>query len=328
MPKLEEGNFWIRATLPTSISLDAVRQVRRHACAGSSAAASSTRRSRATHPKHEEVITVVSQLGRPDDGTDVAGFQNIEFFAPLKPFDEWPRGLTKDTLTEEINGELSKAFPGVVFNFSQMISDNVEEAVAGVKGENSVKVFGPNLEDNEKNAKAIMAIMSKVEGVKDLGMFESLGQPNVKIVPDRVACARYGLNTGDVDAVVQAAVGGQAVTQVYEGEKHFDLTVRWQGPYRMRHRGHPRDHRRDPNRRQRPARPDREHLAAGRPVGHLPRGRRAGTRRSSSRVRGRDLSRHHRRAQARSSKIPRCDKRSAQASPTTRTSSGPARSTS
>jgi len=231
MPHLEEGNFWIRATLPTSISLTqsakyvgTMRRIIRGCPLDETKPCD--------HPKHDEVLTVVSQLGRPDDGTDVAGFQNIEIFAPLKPFDQWPHGLTKDALTEEMEGELALAFPGVVFNFSQMISDNVEEAVSGVKGENSVKVFGPSLEANEKNGHAIVDTMTKVDGVKDLGMFESLGQPNVKIVPDRVACARYGLNTGDVDAVVQAAIGGQVVTQVYEGEKRFDLTVRWLAPYR------------------------------------------------------------------------------------------------
>jgi cobalt-zinc-cadmium resistance protein CzcA len=231
MPHLEEGNFWIRATLPTSISLTQsakyVGTMRRiiRGCPRDETTP-------CDHPRHDEVLTVVSQLGRPDDGTDVAGFQNIEIFAPLRPFDEWPKGLTKDKLTEELNGELAAAFPGVVFNFSQMISDNVEEAVSGVKGENSVKVFGPSLEENEKNGHAIVDTMTKVDGVKDLGMFESLGQPNVRIVPDRVACSRYGLNTGDVDTVIQAAIGGQAVTQVYEGEKRFDLTVRWLPQYR------------------------------------------------------------------------------------------------
>ncbi len=127
------------------------------------------------HRTHPEVITVVSQLGRPDDGTDVSGFYNIELFAPLKPFDEWPRGLTKEKLTDELNKELTEAFPGVVFNFSQMISDNVEEAVSGVKGENSVKVFGNDLESNEKIADAIVDVMGKVPGIKDLGTFQSHG---------------------------------------------------------------------------------------------------------------------------------------------------------
>src|SRR6202034_4812473 len=120
--------------------------------------------------RHPEVLTVISQLGRPDDGTDVAGFQNIELFAPLKPFDEWAPGLTKDKLTDELSAELAKSFPGVVFNFSQMISDNVEEAVSGVKGENSVKVFGPDLRPNEANAHSIVNVMNDVQGVKDLGM--------------------------------------------------------------------------------------------------------------------------------------------------------------
>src|SRR5579872_239509 len=113
---------------------------------------------------HPEVASVVSQLGRPDDGTDVAGFNNVELFAPLKPFDEWPRGLTKEKLTEEVSAGLEHAFPGVLFNFSQYISDNVEEALSGVKGENSVKVSGPDLKVNESKAEQIVDVMSKVRG--------------------------------------------------------------------------------------------------------------------------------------------------------------------
>jgi cobalt-zinc-cadmium resistance protein CzcA len=232
MPKLEEGNFWIRATLPMSISLEqSSRYVGRMrsivlGCPDESAPCDSA------HRKHPEVLTVVSQLGRPDDGTDVAGFQNIEIFAPLTPFNQWPHGLTKATLTEDLSRELSAAFPGAVFNFSQMISDNVEEAVSGVKGENSVKVFGRDLEQNEENANSIVDVMATVPGIKDLGMFSSMGQPGIVITPDRALCARYGLNTGDVEAVVQASIGGQAVTQVFEGEKRFDLTVRWLAQYR------------------------------------------------------------------------------------------------
>ena len=233
MPKLEEGNFWIRATLPTSISLQqSAKYVGRmrailRGCPVEEGAVCNER-----DRKYPEVLTVISQLGRPDDGTDLAGFQNVELFAPLKPTDEWRKGITKDALTEELSKTMADAFPGVVFNFSQMISDNVEEAVSGVKGENSIKVFGPDLVANEKNADDILEVMQTVQGVKDLGMFRSLGQPSIKIVPDRKACARYGLNTGDVEAVIQAAIGGQAVTQVFEGEKRFDLTVRWLEPYR------------------------------------------------------------------------------------------------
>jgi heavy metal efflux system protein len=219
MPKLEEGNFWIRATLPMSISLEQSSKY--------------VARMRGILRQHEELTTVVSQLGRPDDGTDVSGFYNIELFAPLKPFSEWPRGVTKESLTEQLSKELQEAFPGVVFGFSQMISDNVEEALSGVKGENSVKVIGPDLRVNESKADGIVDVMNDVRGVKDLGMFHSLGQPSIKITPDRRMCARYGLNTGDVEAVVQAAIGGQAITQVFEGEKRFDLTVRWLPAYRV-----------------------------------------------------------------------------------------------
>jgi heavy metal efflux system protein len=232
MPKLEEGNFWIRATLPMSISLDQsakyvgrMRSIIRGCTVDGECDEA--------HSQHPEVTAVVSQLGRPDDGTDVSGFYNIELFAPLKPFDEWRRGVTKDRLTEDLNRELTEAFPGVVFNFSQMISDNVEEAVSGVKGENSVKVFGNDIEANERVADAIAGVMAKVPGIRDLGQFKSMGQPDIMITPKRDVCARYGLNTGDVDSVIQAAIGGQAVTQVFEGEKHFDLTVRWKPQYRM-----------------------------------------------------------------------------------------------
>jgi cobalt-zinc-cadmium resistance protein CzcA len=218
MPKLEEGNFWVRATLPMSVSLE---QSAKH-----------VGRMRSILKGHPEIVTVISQLGRPDDGTDVAGFFNIELFAPLKPFDQWPRGVTKAKLTEQLSSELQDAFPGVIFNFSQMISDNVEEALSGVKGENSVKVIGPDIRGNEATADAIVDVMGKVRGVKDLGWFHSMGQPSIKIVPDRMQCERYGLNTGDVEGVVQAAIGGQTVTQVFEGEKSFALTVRWLEPYR------------------------------------------------------------------------------------------------
>jgi cobalt-zinc-cadmium resistance protein CzcA len=218
MPKLEEGNFWIRATFPMSVSL--------------SESSSQVGRMRAILKKHPEVASVVSQLGRPDDGTDVAGFNNVELFAPLKPFDEWPRGLTKDKLTEDVAKEFDQAFPGVIFSFSQYISDNVEEALSGVKGENSVKIYGPDIVKNEAAGDGIVDTMEKVRGVKDLGLFRSMGQPSIKIVPDRLALQRYGLDTGDVESVVAAAIGGQAVTQVYEGEKSFDLTVRWKPEYR------------------------------------------------------------------------------------------------
>ncbi len=228
MPKLEEGNFWIRATLPTSISLETsakhVGRMRRIVLGCEDEAC--------TRRRNPEIRTVVSQLGRPDDGTDPSGFYNIEMFAPLVPPDEWRHGITKDKLTDQLSRDLREAFPGVDFNFSQAIADNVEEAMSGVKGENTVKVVGPDLKVNEQKAGEIIGILQQIRGIEDLGMFRSLGQPDVKIVPDRALCGRYGLNVGDVGAVVQAAIGGQAVTQVYEGEKKFDLVVRWAEPYR------------------------------------------------------------------------------------------------
>ena len=233
MPKLEEGNLWIRATLPMSISLtqsakyvDHMRSILR-GCPDDPASPCTR-----DNQRHPEVVAVTSQLGRPDDGTDVTGFFNIELFAPLEPFDKWKNGMTKDKLTDELSQELRDAFPGVVFNFSQMIGDNVEEAVAGVKGENSIKVFGPDLNENEKNADTIVATLGPVRGIRDLGKLTTLGQPDIKISPDRKACARYGLNSGDVVGVVQTAIGGQAVTQLYEREKAFDVTIRWLPAYR------------------------------------------------------------------------------------------------
>lgn len=218
MPKLEEGNLWIRVTLPTSISLSEAQPL--------------TERARAILRRHPEVVTVVSQLGRSDDGTETAGFNNLELFAPLKPMADWPRGMTKEKLTSALDDELTQSFPGAVLNFAQYLSDNVMEAVAGVKAENSVKVFGPDVGKNEATAEALLDTMRSVPGVEDLGLFRSMGQPSIKIIPDRAALARYGLNTGDVQAVIAAAIGGQAVTQVLEGEKSFDLTVRWKESFR------------------------------------------------------------------------------------------------
>ena len=242
------------------------------ACAPSCAAARATSERLCTkdQQRRPEVQTVISQLGRPDDGTDVSGFHNIELLAPLRPSSEWRQGVTKASMTEDMQRDLARAFPGVVFNFSQVISDNVEEAMSGVKGENTVKVVGPDLHVNETKADEIVAAHEGVRGVEDLGIFRSLGQPAIRITPSRTAAGRYGLNTGDVAAVIQAAIGGLAITQVYEGEKHFDLTVRWAEHYRRDLRAI-RD---DPGRRA------RRRPGAARPTGRCGRGRTA--RRSSS----------------------------------------------
>ena len=175
-----------------------------------------------------EVETVVSQHGRPQDGTDATGFFNAEFFVPLKPFDTWPDHISKAALTARLNADLEKEFPGVDFNFSQNIQDNVEEAASGVKGENSVKLFGADLEVLSRTADQIKATMSKVPGIADLGVFNSLGQPTVRIDVDRARAARYGLAPGDVNAVVQTAIGGQTAGNLYEegSDRNFPIMVR------------------------------------------------------------------------------------------------------
>lgn len=218
MPALEEGNLWVRATMPVDISFDQADRL--------------TGDIRRIFRQSPEVSTIVSQLGRPDDGTDPTSFFNAEFLANLKPSSEWRAGLTKETLIEEIEGRL-KSIPGVVFNFSQVIQDNVEEAMSGVKGENSIKLFGTDLKTMEATAVEIERAMRDIPGVKDLGIFRLVGQPNLLIQVDREAIARYGLQVSDVNAVVQAAIGGQAVTQVFEGERLFDLVVRFLPEYRQ-----------------------------------------------------------------------------------------------
>jgi cobalt-zinc-cadmium resistance protein CzcA len=180
-----------------------------------------------------EVASTVSQLGRPDDGTDPTSFFNAEFLVTLKPQEQWRREtISKEKLIEDIEAVL-KTIPGVTFNFSQMIQDNVQEAMSGVKGENSIKLFGPDLKLLETTAVNIEKVMREIPGVKDLGIFRLMGQPNLLIKVDREACARYGLLVSDLNAVIQAAVGGQGVTRVFEGEKWFDLVVRFLPEYRQ-----------------------------------------------------------------------------------------------
>jgi len=218
LPHLEEGNFWIRCSMPITLALQD----------GEAAA----RKLREILMRHPEVLTVLSQHGRPDDGSDASPFSNVELFAPLKPLDEWPKGLTKDKLTGQVQREFQSELPGVVFNFSQYIEDNIEEGISGVKGVNSVKIVGPNLEELTKLAEKVRDQMHQVRGVTDLGIFPVLGQPNLNIKVDREKAARYGLNSGDVNSVVQAAMGGAVATSVLEGERQFDLVVRYTPEYR------------------------------------------------------------------------------------------------
>lgn len=219
LPTLEEGNLWIRATMPSTISLEAGMPV--------------VNKIREIILHHSEVITVVSQHGRPDNGSDAAGFNNAEFFAPLKPFEQWAPGMTKDKLINDLQSELSEALPGIGLNFSQYIQDNIEEQLSGVKGANSVKIIGPNLATLEKLAADVVKEMSQIRGVADLGIFPVLGQPNLNIKVDREKAARYGLNVGDVNTVIQAALGGTVATTLLEADRQFSVTVRLAPEYRQ-----------------------------------------------------------------------------------------------
>ncbi len=212
MPQLEEGNLWVRGTMPNSISftkaeelVDEMRVL--------------------ILENHPEVTTVVSQLGQDDEGTEAISWFNVDMFVDLKPMDEWPEGLDKETLISDMDNTLSQ-ISGVAFSFSQNIQDNVEEAMAGVRGENVVKVFGEDLETLERLAFEIEAAMNDVEGIADLAVYTKLGQPNLLVEIDRERAARYGVLTNDVNKIVQAAVGGEAVTQRLDGDRRFDVVVR------------------------------------------------------------------------------------------------------
>jgi cobalt-zinc-cadmium resistance protein CzcA len=218
LPALEEGNLWIRASMPPTIGLEA----------GEPAAA----KMREILLRHPEVITVVSQHGRPDNGSDASPFSNVELFVPLKPYDEWPRGFTKDMLVEEVQKEFNDELPGINFNFSQYIQDNIEEALSGVKGANSVKIIGRDQNVLEDLATKVQHEMAQVRGIADLGIFHVQGQPNLNIKVDREKAARYGLNTGDVNSTVQAALGGTVATTLLEGDRQFAVTVRLPQQYR------------------------------------------------------------------------------------------------
>ncbi len=220
LPKLEEGNLWIRATLPPTISLQEGNSY-----------VNDMRKLIAERP---EVEAVVSQHGRPDDGTDAAGFFNAEFFAPLKPAKEWPDGKDKEALTSKLLAQLQERFPGVEFNFSQYLQDNVSEAVSGVKGENSIKLYGNDLQALTDTANKIKSVLGTVQGVTDLAVFTSLGQPTIQIDIDRARAARYGLSPGDINTTIKTAVGGDSAGDLYEpgSDRHFPIIVRLAPQYR------------------------------------------------------------------------------------------------
>jgi cobalt-zinc-cadmium resistance protein CzcA len=214
LPKLEEGNLWIRATLPSTISLEEGNNY--------------VNQMRTIIGNFPEVESVVSQHGRPDDGTDATGFFNAEFFAPLKPALAWPEGMSKDQLTNEMLAKLQDEFLGVEFNFSQYLQDNVSEAVSGVKGENSIKLFGDDLEALTKTAHQIKGALAGVRGITDLAVFTSLGQPTVQIDIDRARAGRYGLTPGDINSTVRSAIGGDSAGELYvpNSDQHFPIIVR------------------------------------------------------------------------------------------------------
>jgi cobalt-zinc-cadmium resistance protein CzcA len=219
LPHLDEGAIWVRGTMPPS--------------EGPTASIDFTNKARIVMASFPEVTQVVSQTGRPDDGTDTTGFFNTEYFVDLKRKEQWRPFFhqDKEALITAIDKELEK-FPGVIWNFSQPISDNMEEAVSGVKGELAVKLYGDDLRTLEEKAAEIQAQMSTVKGIEDLGIFRIIGQPNLNYTVDRDAAARWGINVADIQDAVQTAVGANALTQVQQGEARFDVTLRYQKQYR------------------------------------------------------------------------------------------------
>jgi cobalt-zinc-cadmium resistance protein CzcA len=218
LPHLDEGAIWVRGTLAPS--------------AGPSTGITLSQQARRVLANFPEVTQVVSQVGRPDDGSDASGFYNTEFFVDLLPRSKWRRDFkTKDDLIAAMDKALAN-FPGVDWNFSQPISDNVEEAVSGVKGELAVKLFGPDLKTLEAKADEIQNVLTTIQGVADLGTFQVRGQPNVNLVVDRAAADRFGINVSDVQDAVETAVGGKAVSQILVADQRYDLTVRYQEPFR------------------------------------------------------------------------------------------------
>jgi cobalt-zinc-cadmium resistance protein CzcA len=211
MPQLEEGNLWIRAILPRTVSLESASRI-----------APRLREAIASVP---EIKGVMSHIGRPDDGTDVTSFFNIEFNAPLRPMEEWRPGMTREDIQDEL-AEKFKEFPGINFNFSQLIRDNVEEALSGVKGANSIKLFGSDLQRLEEYANQVIGVLRTVPGIENVGMFHIIGQPNLIVRINRRDCARYGVNVADVESMVQVAIGGRAFSQMVEGEKLYDIVLR------------------------------------------------------------------------------------------------------
>ncbi|MDQ6844690.1 MAG: efflux RND transporter permease subunit, partial [Bacteroidota bacterium] len=217
LPELDEGSIYVRVQLPYSISLDKSVQIANHV--------------REKIIQFPQVKYVVSQTGRPDDGTDVAGFYNNEFDVILYPQDSWKPKISKDKLVNEMNNSLS-VIPGADLNFSQPITDNIEEAVSGVKGSICVKIFGDSLSYMEGQADNVYKVLKTVRGIEDLGVIKNIGQPELDIDLDQAKMALYGVATADANAVIEMAIGGKAASQLYEGIRKFDIRIRIPEEYR------------------------------------------------------------------------------------------------
>ena len=228
MPELEEGNLWVRGMFPRNSSLETVAEM--------------SRKARAVLREYSEIELMMNLMGRPDDGTDPEGFYKSELFVPLKPQSEWPlvkdqegilgyfmpkRPRTKRELIEDLDLALRKAIPGVDWNFSQNIRDNVLESISGVKGDNSVKIFGPDLNELQRLAQKVQSALDTIPGIENIGVLDIMGQPNLELPIDAVKCNRWGVNASDVGMVVGAAVGGKPFSTMVEGGSRYDISLRW-----------------------------------------------------------------------------------------------------
>jgi cobalt-zinc-cadmium resistance protein CzcA len=219
LPHLDEGALWVRGTLAPSTGPEESLEI--------------ANRARIALASFPEVKQVVSQIGRPDDGTDWTGYFDTEYFVDLKPKEQWRPvfNQNKEALIAAMNLQMDK-IPGVIWGFSQPIEDNMEEAVSGVKGELSVKIYGDDFKTLEEKGNDVVSVMSKIKGVADLGLFRIIGQPNLTFTVDRQAAARFGINVADIQDAIQTAVGGTKLSEVLKGEAQFDLVLRYQKPYR------------------------------------------------------------------------------------------------
>jgi cobalt-zinc-cadmium resistance protein CzcA len=217
LPELDEGALWVKAQLPMSASLDQSNDM--------------ARKMMDIIAKYPEVNHTLAQVGRTVDGTDPKGFFNVEIAVDLKQKEDWPKGVTTESLVDDMNSKLSQ-FPGILFNYSQPIRDNVEEAVAGVPASLAVKIFGPDFKTLDTLSDKVMAQLRSIEGVEDLGVLRNLGQPECRIELDQQKMAMYGVNIADANAVIEMAIGGKAATQLYEGERKFDIRIRYEKEFR------------------------------------------------------------------------------------------------